>query len=193
MLFAQKTTTASPSTPHTSPPLNPLDVFEHVKANADVHHQGYERRKLRRDGDTSDGDNIIGDILREGQSLFPWMVMAASDLWHDSSLRRTTTTAAYFPSRPTACEYHVCTNLTSNSAGHCPSRFHPVEAAPNNTAFFRTFLHCTNQPHTNFFSRRWDFALLKLSRSTSGTHKLGRHNNHHIPIHKFMQATTDPS
>ena len=36
-----------------------------------------------------------------------------------------------------------------------------------------------HQPHTNFFSRRWDFALLKPSRSTSETHrKLGRHNTH---------------
>ena len=29
------------STPHNRPPHNPLDVIEHVKADGDIHHQGY--------------------------------------------------------------------------------------------------------------------------------------------------------
>ncbi|EJK71616.1 hypothetical protein THAOC_06919 [Thalassiosira oceanica] len=52
-----------PSTPQLSPPHNSLDVIKKVSANAEVHHQSYERQKLRRDGDRSEGDAIIGELL----------------------------------------------------------------------------------------------------------------------------------
>ncbi|EJK56962.1 hypothetical protein THAOC_23049, partial [Thalassiosira oceanica] len=63
-----------PSTPQLSPPHNSLDVIEKVSANAEVHHQSYERQKLRRDGDRSEGDAIIGELLSEGHVLIPFAV-----------------------------------------------------------------------------------------------------------------------
>ena len=63
-----------PSTPHLSSPHDSLDVIEKVSANAEVHHQSYERQKLRRDGDKSEGDTIIGELLTGGHVLLPFAV-----------------------------------------------------------------------------------------------------------------------
>ena len=63
-----------PSTPHLSPPHDSLDVIEKVSANAEVHHQSYERQKLRRDGDRAEGDTVIGDLLSAGHVLIPFAV-----------------------------------------------------------------------------------------------------------------------
>lgn len=90
--------------------------------------------------------------------------------------------ATYFPPQQTACDYH----LTSNSAGHCPSRFHPVEAAPN-SAIFRTFLHTSLTPH-EFFLQKMGLCFTKAFalHIWNSYRKLGRHNTHthsHSPAH----------
>ncbi|EJK73914.1 hypothetical protein THAOC_04439 [Thalassiosira oceanica] len=45
-----------------------------VSANAKVYQQSYERQKLRRDGDRSEGDTIIGELLSGGHVLIPFAV-----------------------------------------------------------------------------------------------------------------------
>ncbi|EJK67797.1 hypothetical protein THAOC_11124, partial [Thalassiosira oceanica] len=63
-----------PSTPQLSSPHNSIDVIEKVSANAEVHHQSYERQKLRRNGNRSEGFAIIGELLSEGHVLIPFAV-----------------------------------------------------------------------------------------------------------------------
>ncbi|EJK77731.1 hypothetical protein THAOC_00419 [Thalassiosira oceanica] len=59
------------------PPLNFLPLATLL---AEVYDQSYERQKLRHDGERSEGDAIIGELLSEGHVLIPFAVDGCSGL-----------------------------------------------------------------------------------------------------------------
>ncbi|EJK53872.1 hypothetical protein THAOC_26607 [Thalassiosira oceanica] len=134
-----------PSTPQLSPPRNSIDVIEKVSANAEVHHQSYERQKLGRDGVRSEGDAIIGELLSEGHVLIPFAV----DRWlrwyraHGSTIPvwRATPSGTNFPSGQTQRHSDVCASLSPPGTARCRhSCLHAVEAEPN-SGFLRSLVH----------------------------------------------------
>ncbi|EJK71108.1 hypothetical protein THAOC_07482, partial [Thalassiosira oceanica] len=113
-----------PSTPQLSPPRNSIDVIEKVSANAEVHHQSYERQKLRRDGDRSEGDAIIGELLSEGHVLIPFAV----DRWlrwywaHGSTIP-VWRASLRDPHSELLPEAHAATLTYSHSHNHAPATY----------------------------------------------------------------------
>ncbi|EJK63251.1 hypothetical protein THAOC_16102 [Thalassiosira oceanica] len=186
-----------PSTPQLSPPHNSLDVIEKVSANAEVHHQSYERQKLRRDGDRSEGDAIIGELLSEGHVLIPFAVdgygglgpMARRLLFGDRPRRALT----FRQDRPNATRMYA--RASNPPAPHAVVTLASIRWKQNQTRAFYGHSYTAPTPHehllqqlglcfTKAFAIHIRNSYQKLMRRHSHTHS---HSHNHAP------ATTDMS
>ena len=162
-----------------------------------MHHQSYERQKLRRDGDRSEGDAIIGELLSEGHVLVPFAVdgysglgpMARRFLFGDRPRRALT----FRQDRPNATRMYA--RASAPPAPHAVVTLASTRWKQNQTRAFYGHSYTAPTPHehllqqlglcfTKAFAIHIRNSYQKLMRRHSHTHS---HSHHHAP------ATADTS
>ncbi|EJK64403.1 hypothetical protein THAOC_14862, partial [Thalassiosira oceanica] len=126
-----------------------------LSANAEVHHQSYERQKLRRDGDRSEGDAIIGELLSEGHVLIPFAVdgygglgpMARRFLFGDRPRRALT----FRQDRPNATRMYA--RASAPPAPHAVVTLASIRWKQNQTRAFYGHSYTAPTPHEHLLQQ----------------------------------------
>ena len=186
-----------PSTPHLSPPHDSLDVIEKVSANAEMHHQSYERQKLRRDGDRAEGDTVIGDLLSAGHVLIPFAVdgygglgpMARRFLYGERTRRPLT----FRHDRPNATRMYA--QASAPPAPHGVVHLASVRWKQNRTRAFYGNSYTAPTPH-EYWLQQLGLCLTKafaIHIRNSYRKLMRRHSHTHSHSHNHAPATADSS